>query len=232
MKTFKERIKFYLIGFGIGIIAVAFIFGQRSCDWLPGNQIKNTIAEKKIIYSDSIKSIMNCANITNTDIYSLLDSDGDVDFSESNPHIDNKEYVFYGENDLKVRFSIHKEFTELIAVQSDCKTTESFQNKLTIALPQKIVTAIIESNEFKYYDQAEFQIKCYGLKDADVRAFHKTALINMDKSEAWPTGQGETKKNKYYYLEGQINGKDYSIIYEIGENRTRIKHIIGEGDCD
>jgi hypothetical protein len=231
MKTFKERIKFYLIGFGIGIIGVAFIFGQRSCEWLPGNQVKNTIAEKKIIYSDSIKSIMDCAKITSENIYNLLDSDGDVDFSESNPQLKNKEYVFNGENDLKVRFSIHKEFSEIIAVESDCKSENPSTLTLTLPLPQSIVTSIIESNEFMYYDQAEFQIDCYGLKDEDVRAFHKTALINMDKSEAWPKGKGETKKNKYYYLEGLINGKDYSIIYEIGENRTRIKHIIGEGDC-
>ncbi len=231
MKTFKERIKFYLIGFGIGIIGVAFIFGQRSCDWLPGNQVKNTIAEKKIIYSDSIKSIMECANVTNSDIYNLLDSDGDVDFSESNPQLENKEYVFYGEDDLKVRFSIHKEFTEIIAVQSTCQSSESSASKQTLALPQSIVTSIIESNEFKYYDQAEYQIECYGLKDEDVRAFHKSALINMDKSEAWPKGKGETKKNKYYYLEGLIDGEAYSIIYEIGENRTRIKDILGEADC-
>ena len=232
MKTFKERIKFYLIGFGIGIIGVAFIFGQRSCDWLPGNQVKNTIAEKKIIYSDSIKSIMVCANITNNDIYNLLDSDGDVDFSESNPHLNNKEYVFYGEGDIKVRFSIHKEFTEIIAVKSECIGITSTHKKQTLAIPQRIITSIIESNEFMYYDQAEFQIDCYGLKDEDVRAFHKTALINMDKSQAWPTGKGETKKNKYYYLEGLINGVNYSIVYEIGENRTRIKDILGEGDCD
>ena len=231
MKTFKERIKFYLIGFGIGIIGVAFIFGQRSCDWLPGNQVKNTIAEKRIIYSDSIKSKMDCAKITSTEIYNLLDSDGDVDFSESNPQLDNKEYVFYGENDLKVRFSIHKEFTEIIAVESECSTLVPFETKQTLPLPQHIVTSIIESNEFMYYDQAEFQIDCYGLKDQDVRAFHKTALINMDKSQAWPQGKGETKKNKYYYLEGIIDGKTYGIVYEIGENRTRIKDILGEGDC-
>lgn len=231
MKTFKDRIKFYLIGFGIGIIGVAFIFGQRSCDWLPGNQVKNTIAGKKIIYSDSIKDIMTCAHVTNDDIYNLLDSDGDVDFSESNPHTEHKEYVFYGQNDLKVRFAIHKTFTEIIAVASDCKSTRSSTKTQTLAIPQRIITSIIESNEFKYYDQAEFQIGCYGLQDLDVRAFHKTAHINMDKSQAWPEGKGETKKNKYYYLEGQINGKDYAIVYEIGENRTRIKDILGEGDC-
>ena len=231
MKTFKERIKFYLIGFGIGIIGVAFIFGQRSCEWLPGNQVKNTIAAKKIMYSDSIKNIMDCAKITSTEIYNLLDSDGDVDFSESNPHLKNKEYVFYGEDDLKIRFAFHKEFTEIIAVESDCSTTASHQTKQTLPLPQSIVTTIIESNEFMYYDQAEFQIGCYGLKDKDVRAFHLTALINMEKSQAWPEGKGETKKNKYYYLEGLIGGKPYAIVYEIGENRTRIKDILGEGDC-
>ena len=86
MKTFKERIKFFVIGLGMGVIAVAFLFGKRSCAWLPGNQVKNSIAMSEIIYGDSIKEVMKCASVTNSHIYSLLDSDGDVDFSESETH--------------------------------------------------------------------------------------------------------------------------------------------------
>ena len=223
MKTFKQRLKFYIIGFGIGIIAVAFIFGQRSCAWLPGNQVKNTIAQNELIYGDSIKAIMACNDISNANIYDLLNAAGDVDFSESNTHISPKEYVFYGDNDFKARFALYETYSELISVSgSQCDISTSNKHKQTIALPQSIVTSIIESHDFKYYETAECQITCYGLTPEKVQAFHKTANINMSKSKAWPglATVGEDYINKLYYLEGSIDDVPYGIVYEIGENRT------------
>jgi hypothetical protein len=235
MKTFKQRLKFYIIGFGLGIIAVAFIFGQRGCAWLPGNQVKNTIAQNELIYGDSIKAVMECNKISNSTIYDLLNSTGDVDFSESNTNVSPKEYVFYGEDDAKFKFALYETYSELIDVNaSQCDVSVSNEHKQTIALPQSIVSSIIESHAFKYYETAECQIPCYNLTPEKVQAFHKTANINMAKSNAWPakTTVGEEYVNKIYYLEGSIDNVPYGIVYEIGENRTRIKFIDGGKECD
>jgi hypothetical protein len=232
MKTFKERIKYYIIGLGMGVIAVAFLFGERSCAWLPGNQVKNTIAVNEIIYGDSIKELMTCSFISNDQIYGLLNNDGSVDFSESKTQDSPKIYVFDGLKDLKVSFALYENYSEVIDLHTECKSLLSNKNKETLPLPQKIVTSIIENNEFKYYPITECEMISYGLSENDVESFHKTAVINMDKSIVWPKGKGENVENKKYYLDGYINNIAYSIMYEIGENRTRIKHIIGDSPCE
>lgn len=232
MKTFKERIKYYVIGLGMGVIAVAFLFGKRSCAWLPGNQVKNTIAMAEVIYGDSIKAVMECSNITNGDIYDLLDTGGDVNFGESSTHEDPKKYVFNGDNDLTVKFAMYENYSELIEVNSDCNLSISNYHKETIPLPRDIVSSIIEGSDFTYYPITECQMDFYNLTKSEIEVFHKTADINMEKSISWPKGEGEDVENKKYYLDGKINDIPYSVMYEIGENRTRIKHIIGEIECN
>ena len=240
MQSFKDRLKYYLIGFTFGVIAVVFFFGQRGCSWLPGNRIKNTIAENEIIYGDSIKDLLKCAKITSDEIYNLLNSSGDIDFSESKTHELPKKYVFYGDNDLRVVFAIHEnqneEFSEIIEVKTTCKTLVSNQHKQIVPLPEHIVTSIIESHDFTYYDEAKCEMTCYNLTKKDIESFHKTAKINMDKSRPWVSN--EVKNNnpemadKLYYLEGKMKDKNFGVLYEIGENRTRIKRVIGNSKCD
>ena len=216
----------------MGIIAVAFMFGKRSCSWLPGNRVKNTIAQNEIIYGDSIKDLLDCSQYTSSDIFELLDSRGDIDFSESEPNETPKKYVFYGNNNIKVKFALFEGYSELIEINASCSTKKSNEHKQTLPLPKNIVTSIIESHAFTFYPEAECEIDCYHLNESEVRAFHKTAEINMEKSQPWPKGSGEDVINKLYYLEGKLNNTDYAILYEIGENRTRIKHILGPTTCD
>jgi len=233
MRKFKDRIKFYLIGFGMGIIAVAFMFGKRGCAWLPENRVKNSIFENEIIYGDSIKDLMYCSNISSENIYDLLDSGGDVDFSESIPNESPKKYVIYGKNELRVIFALYDNYSEIIEVNTDCQTKlTNNTNKQTVPLPKNIISSIIESHAFTFYKEAECEINCFDIDEQDVKDFHLSATINMTKSVPWPKGSGENVSNKLYYLDGDINGVSYGIMYEIGENRTRIKHIIGTKDCD
>jgi hypothetical protein len=240
MEKFRDRLKFYLIGFTFGIIAVVFFFGERGCSWLPGNRVKNSIAEKEIIYGDSIKDLLECSNYTNDDIYDLLNSSGDIDFSESKTHETPKKYVFYGENDLRVVFALHEqtgeEYSEIVGVNAKCKVSKSNIHKQMVPLPKKIISSIIESHEYTYYPEAQCEMECYDISKDEIKSFHKTASIDMDKSRPWVSTVVKNKNpkmaDKLYYLTGKINGKDYAVLYEIGENRTRIKRIIGNKKCD
>ena len=47
--TFLRRLFYYLIGVGIGLIFVFFVFGNRGCSWLPQNKVKETINHKILI---------------------------------------------------------------------------------------------------------------------------------------------------------------------------------------
>ena len=46
--NFLKRLKFYLIGFILGLILVYGIFKDRSWDWLPENKIKKFLLENPI----------------------------------------------------------------------------------------------------------------------------------------------------------------------------------------
>jgi len=240
MQKFRDRLKYYLIGFTFGIIAVIFFFGERGCSWLPGNRVKNSIAEKEIIYGDSIKALLDCSNYTNEDIYNLLNSSGDIDFSESQTHEIPKKYVFYGENDLRVVFALYEEeqdeYSEIIEINSNCKASISNYHKQIFPLPNKIIASIIESHEYTYYPEAQCEMDCYHITKEEIKEFHKTAVIDMSESRPWV--KTEIKNNnpqladKLYYLKGKIKGQDFAVLYEIGENRTRIKKVIGNKKCD
>jgi hypothetical protein len=236
MQKFKDRLKYYLIGFTFGLIAIFFFFGGRGCSWLPSNRVKNSIAENEIIYGDSIKALLECNQISNDAVYNLLNSSGDVLFSESKTRETPKKYVLKGENDLKLTFALFEGFSEIVEVSpSSCLSTLSNRHKQIVPLPKKIISSIIESNDFTYYAEAECEMDCYDISKKDIEIFHKNATIDMAKSQPWTKVNASSSNdfvNKHYYLEGIINNKPYAVLYEIGENRTRIKRIIGSFECN
>lgn len=236
MDKFKNRLKYYLIGLAFGTLIVYFMFGNRGCSWLPANRVKNMIGEKEIVVGDSILAIMQCATINNDDIYNLLKSDGEVEFSESETQTTPKVYHLTGEKEGKTyyaKFALYeeKELSEVVAVGIDgatCSANVSNSNKSTVPLPHDDVIQILESNEFRVLTKAECQMETYNLSEELVFAFHKTATINIEKS------QPRLSPNPEYVMEGEIESNHYAITYQIGENRTRIINIQGTAtnDCE
>jgi len=79
---FGGRLKFYLIGFSIGIIACLIIFKGRGCEWLPNERVLNSIRTSNIYYTSQDSCMMASNNIAKKDIFLLLEN-GDVNFGES-----------------------------------------------------------------------------------------------------------------------------------------------------
>ncbi|MFD1553432.1 hypothetical protein DNU06_07110 [Putridiphycobacter roseus] len=233
MDKFKNRIKYYLIGFLIGVVAVAFFFGQRGCAWLPGNRVKSVIAENNIVVGDSVAQLLNCLSDDAQPIYDILNNSGDVNFGESETHLDHKIYLIEGENDLKVWFQLFESsnnqgYSEIIGVSSpniQCKSTLSNQLKKPLVLPKKIIFSIIESHSFSYYPIIDCQATCYQIPLDSLETIHK-------KSKKIETPNIPNLINKVYIVNTEYQGKNYQVTYEIGENRTRIKQIQGENECD
>ncbi|MEZ4924190.1 MAG: hypothetical protein R2780_13545 [Crocinitomicaceae bacterium] len=232
MKKFSSRLKYYLIGFGIGLIFMFFLFGPRACSWLPENRVKNMIAEKEIFIGDSLNYLMNCQGVSNEDIYRFLNKDGDVDFGDSDTKGWPKKYVFSGDkdgHDLMITYMLYEEWVEVVDFkydQKNCETVLSNENKHIVPIPRSEMTAIIESHEMRILETAECQMKCYKLKDQDVFSFHLNADVVMEESDA------KAEPNAYYTLEGKIRNQTYRLVYVIGEARTRISDIQGDTPCD
>ncbi len=83
--AFLKRLKFYLIGVGIGSLIVFGMFGGRddiSCSYFPEARTLKNIGEKELAASEKANCQYACAGYDSTVIKDLLIS-GDVDFGKS-----------------------------------------------------------------------------------------------------------------------------------------------------
>ncbi|MFK8039531.1 MAG: hypothetical protein AB8B74_14655 [Crocinitomicaceae bacterium] len=226
MDKFKNRIKYYLVGFLMGIVAVAFFFGQRGCTWLPGNRVKSVIAENTIVIGDSVLSLLHCLADDSQPIFDLLNTNGDVDFGGSETQVEDKIYKIDGPDELAVYFKIFESdnfssYSEVIDIKSpkiNCEITKTNTYKQPLLLPRKLIMSIIESHSFSYYPIIDCQLKCYDIPEDSLKTLHKTALSIQ-------TPDQEGLINKVYNITVVYKYNRYLIQYEIGENRTRIKNI-------
>jgi hypothetical protein len=83
--AFLKRLKFYLIGVGIGTLMVLFMFGGRDdiqCAYFPNARTLKNIGEKELFASDLANCQYQCAGYDSTAIGNLLKA-GNVDFDKS-----------------------------------------------------------------------------------------------------------------------------------------------------
>ncbi|TGV03968.1 hypothetical protein [Flavivirga rizhaonensis] len=80
-----QRVGYYLGGFSIGLIILAFFLNGKktSCSYGPDARVLKNIRLKKIIYSDNIQSDFKLYNIDSVAINHILKK-GSINFSESN----------------------------------------------------------------------------------------------------------------------------------------------------
>ena len=81
---FIHRLGYYLGGFSIGLILLAFFLSVKktSCDYGPNARTTKNIANKKKLYSEDAKSIMEIYQMDTLSVSNLIRY-GNVDFSKS-----------------------------------------------------------------------------------------------------------------------------------------------------
>ena len=115
-----RRLKYYGIGFGIGMIFVFFFFQNRGCSWLPGNRVKNSILDRLVVVSDSTTNELKKRGISDDFIISAL-NDGDVDFNGSQKHGDSKVYVIEKDGE-RLNFTLpYESFLTEVTLDADSK---------------------------------------------------------------------------------------------------------------
>ena len=105
MDSIFRRLKYYGIGFGVGLVFVVFFFQNRGCSWLPGNRVKNSILERVLVLPETEALQMKKFGLTKTDLTLIL-NDGEVLFEESKKEGNPKVYVVEKEinNKGKLKF--------------------------------------------------------------------------------------------------------------------------------
>lgn len=112
MDSFVRRLKYYGIGFGIGLLFVFIFFQNRGCSWLPSNRVKNSFLDRLIVIPDSEKAAMDAIKLTKEDVVNVL-NDGEVSFDESIKEGNTKVYVlekeYEGKGNVRFYFTLPKE---------------------------------------------------------------------------------------------------------------------------
>ena len=103
-----HRIGYYLGGFAIGLVILAFFLGGKkvSCSYGPNARTIKNIGIKKHIYSEEVQTAMLNFNLDTLAITDLIKT-GDVNFSESETRVEGcKTYIIENilkEQDVEIR---------------------------------------------------------------------------------------------------------------------------------
>ena len=92
---FIHRLGYYLGGFSVGLILLAFFLSGKktSCSYGPDARVLKNIGSKQLKYSKNSAEIVNSKTIDTTTVAFVL-KHGDVNFSKSNTKLDScKVYV-------------------------------------------------------------------------------------------------------------------------------------------
>lgn len=92
MESFKRRLKYYGIGFGLGLIFVLFFFQNRGCSWLPSNRVKNAVLDRVLVVSETTQASLDKKKISDKDLIEVLNT-GNVEFSSSDRDAKTKIYI-------------------------------------------------------------------------------------------------------------------------------------------
>jgi hypothetical protein len=178
MDTFVKRLKYYGIGFGMGLVFVIFFFQNRGCSWLPDNRVKNAVLERMIVIPDSEVAALEKIGFNQKMALRFL-NEGSVDFGESEKSGPNKLYKV--ELDNKVLFFSLPEESFVSAV---FKTAPADHNKRTgkaksIYFPKDDDLVFVDTT-----DLLACQLRELGFKDARgiLTQMKKKAVINFDQS--------------------------------------------------
>ena len=177
MDSFFSRLKYYGIGFGIGLIFVIFFFQNRGCSWLPDNRVKNSILDRVLVLPESEAQQLKKFGLTKKDLTLVL-NDGEVLFDESKKEGDPKVYVVEKEipshGKMKFFFSLAKEsFISEIHLKLNKLNKNSFN------------IYIINMSNILYYSP-----KCQYCKDI-LKYLKKSGKIDYSKSHLQATPKPE-----------------------------------------
>ena len=94
MDKLIRRLKYYGIGFGIGLIFVIVIFKQKGCSWTPQNRVKSAVFQR-IVFVDSLdRAYLKAKHIQPKDLKKMIQN-ATLSFMDSKRHGNEKIYQLY-----------------------------------------------------------------------------------------------------------------------------------------
>ena len=82
MKDFFRRLKYYGLGFGIGIIMVLALFDNKGCSWFPSNRVKDNLFNRMIVVNQTNSQQIKEQGFSKSQFLKTIQN-GAVDFGKS-----------------------------------------------------------------------------------------------------------------------------------------------------
>lgn len=197
--TFIRRLKYYGIGFGIGIIVITFILPNRGCSWTPANRVKNMILGRLITVNEAEWKYIQSKGLTKEDVLSVL-NDGSLNFGDSQKDGGSKVYVIdkkiKNKGEFRFYFTLPEEsfISEVKIGEVDAKkvlnTTEGYGRFLSVP-----------NDEYLIYPDSTAKVSCQmeKLNITSVKSLYKDMVasgrINFSKTTF------ETRPKPEHYIE-------------------------------
>ena len=215
---FSNRLKFYLIGFSLGLFLVYSIFKDRSWNWLPENKVKQFLLENPLrIYLD--KNQQNYQKDISKNIFDII-INGDVNFSRSKTDSYLKKYVIeYEEAFACFGVSFEDSLCRVLSLNNinfNFKN-DSFSSDSIIYIDQFNLTNRFKKMEKKFAKAFQVKLTNSPLNKEDF--LKNLESFNVDWNASFPF----RKLNPQYSGIIKISNNTYQILLETGNKKLRFK---------
>lgn len=220
---FTKRLKFFSIGFSIGLLFVYFLFKDRDFkwSWLPGNRVTEFILKHPIkINSLKFEEINSKESFSNSVFNTIIN--GNVNFSESqtkgllkNYQIENKESI------ALITISFQDSISQLIKFNDITFLNEDSSNQRDTILNMDHENFLNKIKEKDKRIGKIFSCQLYKL-NIEENIFENSVnsiLVN------WKLSKPFSKPYGLYIAKINIQNTDYHISFEEGNDKLRFKYI-------
>ena len=233
---FGGRLKYYLVGFSIGIIACLIIFKGRGCEWLPNPRVLNAIQSSSIYYNPQDSCLMAENEISKKDVFLLLQN-GDVNFKESNTErelatyrlkqfdteSELKKYVIE-HNSLKMSFDLFELdsvvfISKINGLEPSANCSELSDIAMAMYMPNDMTLEKLSSNALRLEKGFQCEMDCFGISQSNIDSLFVFGNILFNYS--FPNKE----PNPLYYIEKEIDEEVYIFKVEQGATKTRLYGI-------
>ena len=214
--NFLNRLKFYLLGFILGLFLVYGIFKERNWDWLPENKVKKFLLENplKIFYNKKQNLL---SDQLSKKIFDII-VNGDVNFSKSETKQELKIYLIeYKQNTAIFNISFKDTLCRILSLDSNYFKKESNSKDSTIFLDQMNLFLRFDKLEKKYSKSFIKKLENYPLNEEDFSNNLKSFEPNWAQSDPYK------KSNPQYLGTIIIHDSAYFLILETGNQKLRFK---------
>jgi hypothetical protein len=219
--NFLNRLKFYIIGFILGLFLVYSIFNKREWDWLPKNKIKNFLLTNPIKIYVKKSEVLIINHSFSKKIFDVI-INGNILFSKSKTKTNTKNYFLESNNDT---LSIDISFNDSTCRITSLNNQEFSKKKSIIHIDTNVYMdnfnfyKVLEKLKKKYNKEFIIDIKKYQLNKLDIEKNLETININ------WIKSNGFKATNPFYFGRIKIQGEDYEVSMEKGNKKIRFKRL-------